>query len=208
MIAGERGRLVAFEGVDGCGKSTQAALLAERLGGVLTFEPGATPLGASLRRVLLETDRVPIDPRAEALLMAADRAQHVTEVIEPALAAGSWVVTDRFSGSTFAYQGYGRGLALDELAQVVRVATHGVTPDLTVLLDVPVEVARQRRTGAVPDRFEAEDEEFLERVAEGFSILARAKPDRWVVIDGTGSVDDVAAAVWAAAEPVVERASR
>ncbi len=205
---GPRGRLVAFEGVDGCGKSTQAALLAERIGAVLTFEPGATPLGASLRRVLLEVDRGPIEPRAEALLMAADRAQHVAEVIEPALAAGSWVVTDRFSGSTFAYQGYGRGLPLDELERIVEFATHGLVPDLTVLLQVPRDVAEERRAGSDPDRFEGEDDGFLERVAVGFSRLARAHPDRWAVVDGTGSADEVAAAVWAAVEPMVERSSR
>jgi dTMP kinase len=208
VTAGRRGRLVAFEGVDGCGKSTQAALLAERLDAVLTFEPGGTPLGASLRRVLLEAGHGPIDPRAEALLMAADRAQHVAEVIEPALAAGSWVVTDRFSGSTFAYQGFGRGLPLDDLEQVVRVATRGVTPDLNVLLEVPLDVSRQRRRGADPDRFEGEAGDFLVRVASGFTELAGADPERWVVVDGTGSVDQVAAAVWAAVEPIAERAAR
>jgi dTMP kinase len=203
-----RGRLVAFEGVDGCGKSTQAALLAERLEAVLTFEPGATPLGATLRRVLLEAGRGPIEPRAEALLMAADRAQHVGEVIEPALAAGLWVVTDRYSGSTYAYQGYGRGLPLEELEQMVGVATQGVTPDLTVLLEVPLEVARQRRSGSRPDRFEGEDEAFLARVAAGFADLARANPGSWVAIDGSGEIGEVAGAVWAAVEPMVERASR
>lgn len=207
MTVGPRGRLVAFEGVDGCGKSTQAALLAQRLDAVLTFEPGATSLGETLRRVLLEVGRGPIDDRAEALLMAADRAQHVAEVIEPALVAGSWVVTDRYSGSTFAYQGYGRGIPLEDLEQVVRVAARGLTPDVTVLLEVPLEVARKRRSGSQPDRFE-EEEAFLGRVAEGFSRLAEADPERWVVIDGSGAVDEVAAAVWAAIEPMVGGGSR
>jgi dTMP kinase len=208
VTAGPRGRLVAFEGVDGCGKSTQAALLAERLGALLTFEPGATTLGAWLRRVLLEVGRGPIDPRAEALLMGADRAQHVAEVIEPALAAGSWVVTDRFSASTLAYQGYGRGLDLDELEQVIAFATNGLSPDLTLLLDVPPEVARGRRNQTAPDRFEGEDETFLGRVAAGFSELARADPERWAVIDGAGAVEEVAATVWAAVEPMLQRAAR
>jgi dTMP kinase len=208
VTTGPRGRLVAFEGVDGCGKSTQAALLAERLDAVLTFEPGATPLGVLLRRVLLEAGGGPIDPRAEALLMAADRAQHVAEVIEPALAAGRWVVTDRFSGSTFAYQGYGRGLELGELEAMVEVATHGLVPDLTVLLEVPLEAARTRRRASAPDRFEGESESFLEQVASGFSGLAAADPRGWVVIDGTGSVAQVAGEVWAAVEAMAERTPR
>jgi dTMP kinase len=195
-----RGRLVALEGVDGCGKSTQAALLAKRLSAVLTFEPGATSLGASLRGMLLDVDRPPVGPRAEALLMAADRAQHVSEVIEPALARGSWVVTDRFSGSTFAYQGYGRGIDPAELAPVVRWAAQGIEPDLNVLLDLPVEVARARCGGSAPDRFEAQGDEFLDRVAAGFRALAAAGPDRWLVVDGAGSVEEVAAAVWAGVE--------
>jgi dTMP kinase len=128
-------------------------------------------------------------------------------VIEPALVAGSWVVTDRYSGSTFAYQGYGRGLPLEDLEQMVRVATRALIPDLNVLLEVPLDVARNRRSSSRPDRFE-EEEEFLGRVAAGFSSLAEADPEKWVVIDGSGSVDEVAAAVWAAVEPMVGAASR
>ncbi len=139
-----RGRLIALEGIDGCGKSTQAKAVAAALGAQLTHEPGATPLGSLLRQVLLSPDAPPPSVRAEALLMAADRAEHVAQVIEPALAAGAWVVTDRYSGSTIAYQGYGRGLGVAGLAEVVAWATAGVEADLSVLVDVPVEVAAAR----------------------------------------------------------------
>ena len=193
-----RGRLLALEGIDGCGKSTQAKAVAAALGARLTHEPGATPLGALLRQVLLTPDTPPPAPRAEALLMAADRAEHVAEVIEPALAAGDWVVTDRYSGSTIAYQGYGRGLDPAGLADLVAWATAGVTADLSVLVDVPVDVAaarlaqgtRQRR-GA--DRMERLGPEFAARVREGFVAQAAADPGHWVVVDGTGEVAAVTA---------------
>ena len=180
-----RGRLIAFEGIDGCGKSTQAKAVAAALGALLTHEPGATPLGARLRRLLLDpdSDSPPPTPRAETLLMAADRAEHVAEVIEPALASGAWVVTDRYSGSTIAYQGYGRGLGAEELAEVVAWATAGVEADLSVFVDVPVEVAAARRRGA--DRMERLGPEFATRVREGFLALAAADPEHWEVVDGT-----------------------
>jgi dTMP kinase len=187
-----RGRLIALEGIDGCGKSTQVRLLADRLDAVATFEPGATGLGASLRALLLDRDRPPVAGRAEALLMAADRAQHVEEVIMPALDAGRWVVTDRFAASTLAYQGYGRGLDLDQLDTLVTWATGGLRPDLTVLLDLPVAVAATRRHGDVPDRMEAEGDAFLQRVADGFVDLAASAPGAWLVVDATGMVEDVA----------------
>jgi dTMP kinase len=136
-----RGRLLALEGIDGCGKSTQARALAELLGARLTHEPGGTVLGASLRQLLLEPDAPPVTLRAEALLMAADRAEHVEKVIEPALAEGQWVVSDRFSGSTLAYQGYGRGLDVGELQRLIEWATGGLTPDISIVVDVPVDVA-------------------------------------------------------------------
>ena len=126
--------------------------------------------------------------------MAADRAQHVLEVIAPALDRGDDVVSDRFTPSSLAYQGYGRGLDLDELRRLSAWAAAGLEPDLVVLLDVPPALARQRRGGR-PDRMEAEDEAFHERVAAGYRQLAAADPDRWVVVDGTGDIDDVARAV-------------
>jgi dTMP kinase len=193
-----RGRLIALEGGEGSGKSTQARLLAERLGAVLTREPGGTALGAEIRRLLLDPASV-VDPRAEALLMAADRAQHVAEVIAPALAAGRDVVTDRFVGSSLAYQAYGRGLPLDEVRGLSVVATGGLEPDLVVLISVPAAVAAAR-VGPEPDRLEAEGGGFHERVAEGYEALAVSAPDRWEVVDGEGSVDEVAERIAAAVE--------
>lgn len=202
MTAPGRGRLIALEGIDGCGKSTQARRLADRLGAVLTFEPGATGLGAALRWLLLEAEHAPVSGRAEALLMAADRAQHVAEVVAPALDAGNWVVTDRYAGSTLAYQGYGRGLELAGLDRLVQWATAGLLPDLTVLIDVPMAVAAARRPGA-PDRFEGEGEEFLQRVSDGYRLLAAESATPWVVVDGSGTVDEVEAAVWSSVSAAV-----
>jgi dTMP kinase len=195
VTASGRGRLIALEGIDGCGKSTQAKRLSARLDALLTFEPGATGLGASLRRLLLDPDQPAVSPGAEALLMAADRAQHVAEVVQPALDAGTWVVTDRFSASTLAYQGFGRGLDRAELERLIGWATQGLVPDLTVLIEVPVDVAAARRTGS-DDRFEEEGRQFQQRVAEGYRALAEESAGSWVVVDGTGPVEEVAEAVW------------
>ena len=195
MNAGGRGRLVALEGIDGCGKSTQARRLADAIDAVLTREPGGTDLGRALRAVLLEPSDAAVSDRAEALLMAADRAQHVIEVIEPALAVGRWVVTDRFSASTLAYQGSGRGLGLDELDSLIRWATRGLEPDLNVLVDVPVDVAAGRRTGSAPDRIEGLDRAFHEGVGLAYRKMAEDAPDRWLVVDGTADLDTVSAAI-------------
>jgi dTMP kinase len=189
----QRGRLIALEGVDGCGKSTQARILADALGGLLTFEPGDTALGASIRHLLLSSPS-PVSSPAEALLMAADRAQHVDEVIAPALRAGRWVVTDRYNGSTLAYQGWGRELGTEGLLAVLAFATGDLSPDLTVFVDVPVQLARERMGAAEPDRLERLDLAFHERVADGYRALAGSEHG-WVVVDGTGSVDEVAKAV-------------
>ncbi|MFN2608019.1 MAG: dTMP kinase [Acidimicrobiales bacterium] len=195
-----RGRLVALEGGEACGKSTQAALLAGRLGAVLTHEPGATGLGRRLRELVLGSDagRVPLDSRAEALLLAADRAQHVAEVVAPALAAGRHVVTDRFSGSTLAYQGHGRGLDLGELARLSSWASQGVEPDVVVLLDVEPAEAATRQGSRTLDRMEAEADGFHERVRAGYLSLAAADPGRWVRVDGSGTAAEVAVRVWEA----------
>jgi dTMP kinase len=197
------GRLIVFEGIDGSGKSTQAELLAGALGAELTHEPGATVLGQALRRMLLGEDAstrsaqpVPV-ARAEALLMAADRAQHVTEIVRPALAAGRWVVSDRFSASTLAYQGYGQGLPADVLGQLVAWAADGLVPDLTVLVDVSLEVAQARLT-ASPDRLERMDEGFFARVRSGYLQMAAEDRQGWAVVDGSAPVVAVAAAVAAA----------
>jgi dTMP kinase len=182
------GRLLALEGIDGSGKSTQARALAVALGARLTHEPGATPLGVALRRLLLAPEAPAISLRAEALLMAADRAEHVALVVAPALAAGEWVVSDRYSGSTLAYQGYGRGLATAELHPLVRWAADGVDADLSILVDVPVAVAQARLAETAPDRLERLGPTFAQRVRDGFLAQAAADPAHWVVVDGTADV--------------------
>jgi dTMP kinase len=192
-------RFVVFEGGEGSGKSTQAARLADRLGAVLTREPGGTAIGAALRALLLDARTSGLDDRAEALLMAADRAQHVADVIRPALAAGRHVVSDRYVGSTLAYQGYGRGLPVDDLRRLSGWAAGSLTPDVVVLLDVPRELGSTRaagRAGPAPDRVEAAGDGFHDRVMRGYRALAAADPAHWVVVDGTAPADDVEAAVW------------
>jgi dTMP kinase len=192
-----RGKFIVFEGGEGCGKTTQSQRLADRLGAVLTRQPGGTALGVRLRQVLLSPGTGEIEPRAEALLMAADRAQHTAELIRPALDAGSHVVCDRYVGSSVAYQGFGRGLDPDGVAALSGWATDNLWPDLVVLLTVPAEVSAAR-LGPDLDRFESAGDDFHRRVAEGFITQARNDPARWVVIDGTASIDEVAAAVDAA----------
>jgi dTMP kinase len=194
--------LVAFEGGEGSGKSTQARLLAERIGAVLTHEPGATPVGARIRELLLDDHGMTIDARAEALLMAADRAQHVADVVAPALARGDHVVTDRYVYSSLAYQGFGRGLPLAAVRSLSGFAD-APEADVVVLLVVSA-AARAARLDRSLDRFEAAGGEFHERVEAGFRELAAADPDRWVVVDGDGSVDEVAARVWDAVSAKIE----
>jgi dTMP kinase len=189
------GRFIVFEGGEGSGKSTQARLLAERLGALLTFEPGDTPLGAQVRRILLDQASLEITPRAEALLMAADRAQHVVEVIRPALASGRTVVCDRYLASSVAYQGFGRQLDPIEVANLSAWATEELYPDLVVLLEVPLSVSRQR-TGEPRDRLEAAGRDFHRRVHDGFLEQAMADTERFAVIDGTRPKQEVADAVW------------
>jgi dTMP kinase len=191
------GHLIAFEGGEGSGKSTQARRLADRLGSqsLFTFEPGGSPLGAEVRRLMLDTPGLEITDRAEALLMAADRAQHVVEVIRPALESGRTVVTDRFAGSSIAYQGHGRMLPPAEVAQLSRWATDGLWPDLIVLLEVPG-VVSAARTGGARDRMEQAGEAFHRRVHDGFLAQAMEDPERWALVDGTQSPDHVADAIW------------
>lgn len=193
-------RWIALEGGEGSGKSTQAALLASARGAVLTREPGGTPVGARIRELVLGGVGGSVDPRAEALLMAADRAQHVRDVVAPALEAGRDVVSDRSVWSSLAYQGYGRGLDGAWLRSLSDWAMGGRWPDLAVLVDVPAGAAAERvaRTGRVLDRMESEGGGFHERVRAGFAALAAAAPDRWVVVDGDASPEVVAARVAAA----------
>jgi len=189
-----RGAFVALEGGEASGKSTQARLLADALGAVLTREPGGTRLGERVRELLLDPDHEELTDRTEALLFAAARAQHVAEVIRPALEAGHDVVTDRFAASSFAYQAVGRGLELDAVRALSEFAVDGVWPDLNVLLDVPAAAARAR-IGDDPDRLERAGDAFHDRVDAGFAALVAAEPGRWAVVDGTGSVEEVAARV-------------
>lgn len=189
---------IAFEGGDGTGKSTQAARLAQQLRQagrdvVLTFEPGDTPLGAALREAVLHGED--LDARTEALLYAADRAHHVHTLIRPALAQGKIVITDRYIDSSIAYQGVGRGLGEQTIAEISRWATDGLLPDLTVLLDVDIAVAQQRLTG-VPDRLEREAAAFHDQVRHAFLRLAEHNPQRYLVVDTARSRDDVAQAVY------------
>jgi len=191
------GRFIVFEGGEGSGKSTQAALLAEDLDALLTRQPGGTAIGARLRELLLAAPEAgsgageaPMAERAEALLMAADRAQHVAEVLVPTLQSGRDVVCDRYIPSTLAYQGAGRGLDVDELARISGWAADGLQPDLVVLLVVGADVSRSR-TGGARDRIEAAGDEFHRRVAASFVDQAAADPVRWAVIDGEGTIDEV-----------------
>ena len=187
-MADRSGCLIAFEGPEGAGKSTQiglasAALQQEGYAIVTTSEPGGTRLGSDIRRALLHQREAIPTPLTELFLYLADRAQHVSEVIQPALAAGRIVLTDRFSASTIAYQSYGRGLDLTMVTQADAWARQGVGPRLTILLDCPVRLGLQRARG--DDRFHREAAAFHERVRQGFRALAAADSARWVVIDTT-----------------------
>lgn len=189
---------IALEGPEGCGKSTQARLLAETIGAVLTRETGGTPVGARLREILHDVDVTDLDARAEALMIAADRAQHMATVVRPALDADRHVVSDRSVFSTLAYQGYGRRLPLDEVRSVNDWALRGTWPSLVILLDVPTDVIAHRMRSRDLDRFERAGDEFHERVIAGFRKMAERDRSRWIVVDATGPTADVAATIHAA----------
>ncbi len=185
---------ITFEGIEGCGKSTQLMRLAGRLGdrAVVTREPGGTAVGRRVREVLLDPASRGLAPMAELLLYFADRAQNVAEVIQPGLAAGKVVLCDRYVESSLAYQGYGRGLSREAIRSLAALATGGLRPDLIVMIDVPVEVglARVGRRGA-QDRLECEAAAFHERVRAGFLALLAEEPARWLRLDGTQPEDAV-----------------
>ena len=188
-------RYIALEGAEGSGKSTHAARLAIAIDAVLTRETGGTEVGTRLREILHDVDVVDLDDRAEALITAADRAQHVARIVRPALDAGRTVVSDRSVFSTLAYQGYGRGLDLAELRTINEWAIGGLWPDRVILLDAPVEVLSARLHHRQLDRFERADDDFHRRVADGFRAMAAADTVRWVVVDASGEPDDVARCV-------------
>jgi dTMP kinase len=207
-----RGWFITIEGPEGSGKTTQAAALADHLTSLgldvhLTREPGGTWLGERVRDVLLARtgSTAPTDPMTDALLFNAARRQLVTEVVRPAIAAGGTVVCARFADSTLAYQGFGAGLPLERLRELETAATDGLKPDLTILLDLPVEDGLARKAPGDVTRFEAEfDLDFHRRVRDGFLALAAAEPGRFAVVDASGPKDDVARAVTVAAGRVVE----
>jgi len=190
-----RGRFLTLEGVDGAGKSTHVAWIAEQLRArghavLVTREPGGTPLAERLRELVLAE---PMDPIAETMLLFAARADHVRRVIAPALRAGTWVLCDRFTDATFAYQGGGKGVAAELIAHLAQASHNGLLPDRTLVFDCPYEVSRERlaRTGRAPDRFEREDREFFERVRQAYLGLAHANPARIRVVDASGAVPHI-----------------
>ncbi len=198
-----RGLFITFEGPEGSGKSTQARLLAKFLAQeghivVLTREPGGTPIGDQIRHVLLNRANQAMHPRTEVLLFQASRAQHVEELIRPALAAGKIVLCDRYADSTLAYQGYGRGEDVAELRALIDYATGGLWPDLTLWLDLPVEAGLARIAPARRNRLDAEALAFHRRVREGYARLAAAEPHRWLRFDASQPVEDVQTAIRAA----------
>ncbi len=207
------GLFITFEGPDGSGKTTQIALLAQHLRErghdvLLTREPGGTPIGDQIRTVLHDTGNSEMTAQTEFLLYSASRAQLVRQVIRPHLERGGTVVSDRFAESSMAYQGYGRELDLDWLRRVTQFATDGLTPNLTIYLDLPVEVGIERKQAAFAarcgewNRLDRQTIDFYHRVRTGYLILAQAEPERWLVVDATQAVEDTQRAIWARLESV------
>jgi dTMP kinase len=194
------GLFVTFEGGEGCGKSTQSRLLLKKLEqqnipAILTHEPGGTPLGDELRKVLKRKRHSSISPESELFLLAASRAQLVAEVIRPALQTGRAVICDRFTHSTMVYQGYGRGLDFTAIRMVNNMATRHLSPDLIILLDISPEQGLPRKR-SLKDRFELEDLSFHRRVREGYVKMAAAEPDHWLVIDASLPKGKIAEIIW------------
>ena len=205
MNAGRRGRFITLEGGEGGGKSTQARRLAAHLEGVVgevvpTREPGGAPGAEQIRSLLVDGDVQRWDPLTEALLHVAARREHIVTTVEPALARGAWVVSDRFADSTMAYQGYGHGVDRQALADLHRICAGGLNPDLTLILDLPVEEGLRRAAARAcgEDRYERMDRDFHERLRQGFLEIARGDADRCVVIDAAPDEETVHAAIVAA----------
>ena len=197
-----RGRFITLEGIEGVGKSTQMALAALHLQDsgiepIVTREPGGTPLAETLRALVLQPRKEPIGATAELLMIFAARASHVADVIGPALDRGRWVLCDRFTDATEAYQGVGRGVDIATIRRLAEIAHPGLAPDLTLLLDAPpaIALARAASRGTRPDRFEAEDDVFFDRVRRGYLDIAAREPDRVRLIDATGPEQQVASAI-------------
>jgi dTMP kinase len=199
---------ITFEGIEGCGKTTQVERLSAMLHAdgcfetIVTREPGGCPIADRIRSILLDADNRAMVPLAELLLYAAARAQHVEEVIKPALASGKIVICDRFTDATTAYQGHGRSLDLGLIDELNRLASGGVAPDLTILLDCPEEVGLRRAMARInsaegprEERFELESLKFHRSVRHGYLKLAAAEPDRFVVIDGTAGIEEISASI-------------
>lgn len=189
-----RGLFIVFEGGDASGKSTQARRVAEHHDAYFTFEPGDTPLGIELRRWVLDAS-TEMSPVTEALLMLSDRAHHVRTVIEPTLASGRSLVSDRYFASTLAYQGFGGGVDLERLRAATDLAIGTCRPDLTILIDLSLEVANERRVFDAKDRFESADFDFHQRVRDGYLALAASYGDAWCVVDGSRTEAEVAAVI-------------
>ena len=189
-----RGIFLVFEGIDASGKSTQAKRIAKERDALFTFEPGDTAVGKDLRRWLLDA-ATPMKPETEALLMTADRSHHVDTLIKPTLESGKGVVADRFYASTLAYQGYGRGVDISQLRAATQLAIGDCLPQLTILIDLPVDVANERRERNAKDRFESSDIDFHNRVRSGYLELAKTDGVEWFVVDGTKSESEVAALI-------------
>ena len=193
-----RGLFITFEGIEHCGKTTQSEYLVKSLTSdghdvLLTREPGGTPLGVEIRELVLHSD-YQVSTLCELLLFAADRAQHVSALIEPALANGQIVISDRFFDSTRAYQGYGRGIDPELIDRTISIATTGLTPDLTVLVDIDIETSRARGDDAA-DRIERNTDAFFNRVRNGFLEIAKRSPERSLVLDGRNTIEELASQV-------------
>ena len=200
---------ITFEGGEGFGKSSQAKTLNERLkaeayDAVLTQEPGGTDLGQEIARLLKWSDGEAICPLAEVMLFNASRAELVTRVIKPALATGKVVVCDRYVDSTLVYQGYGRGLNLSTVRAINAIAIQGLMPDLTFLLDMPVEKGMERKHGMTADRFEKEELNFHRRVRDGYLVQAAAEPNRWLVVDASLPQSEISSIIWDRVEKALD----
>ena len=208
----DRGLFITFEGTDGAGKTTQTQRLSADLRRAsydvcLTREPGGTPISEQIRDMLLNPDHSEMAATTELLLYAASRAQHVSEVIKPALEAGKVVISSRFADATVVYQGYGRGLDLERIHRLNRIATDGITPDVTFVLDLPVDIGLQRvqRSRGGLDRLEREKIEFHRQLREGYRALARQEPQRLKIIDAQVNPEQVYAQIQAAIGPLLQK---